>query len=378
MKSFTGVLGTSGKKERMGKRRNAFVLLLALALLMSGCGAGGASKTQASMEMAADMEMSVDTAAASAGGAYDNGYSESYSMDMEEAVAEEMDMAAEEGGAQTPKVNSTQRKLIKNVDLEVETETFEDLLADVRKRTEQFGGYIEESYAYNGSNYYGKSNRNANLTIRIPAERLEEFLAVVSESSNVISRNESVTDVTLQYVDMESHKKALTAEQERLLELLEQAETIEDIITLESRLSDVRYQLESMESQLRTMDNQVSYSTVYLYINEVTKYTPVKEQTPWEKISTGFAASLSDVGRGLLNFGIDCVINLPYIILWAIIFVVAFLVIRLVIRLIKRKRAKAQKVKTPGEMGRKISGLLQKNVRQEKYTGEDTTDKKEI
>lgn len=314
----------SGKKE---KRKLLLVVIMA-GLLLSGCG-GAASKGTGAMEAAADTAMSASTA--------DNSYADAGSYTTEAvAEAEEVDMA--EGGSSSPEVQSTQRKLIKNVNLEVETETFEDLLTDVKKRTEQFGGYIEESYAYNGSNYYGKSNRNANLTIRIPAEKLDAFLAMVSESSNVISQNESVTDVTLQYVDMESHKKALTAEQERLLELLEKAETIEDIITLESRLSDVRYQLESMESQLRTMDNQVSYSTVYLNISEVTRYTPVKEQTPWEKISTGFMDSLFDVGNGLVNFGIDCVINLPYLILWAVILVIAFFIVRLIIKLVKKKR----------------------------------------
>ena len=69
--------------------------------------------------------------------------------------------------------------------------------------------------------------------------------------------------MTLQYVDLESHKKALTTEQDRLIELMEQAETVEDIITIEGRLSEVRYQLESMESQLRTYDNKIDYSTVY-------------------------------------------------------------------------------------------------------------------
>ena len=52
-------------------------------------------------------------------------------------------------------------------------------------------------------------------------------------------------DVTLRYVDVDSHKKALETEQERLLALLEKAENVEDIITIENRLSDVRYELEN-------------------------------------------------------------------------------------------------------------------------------------
>lgn len=71
---------------------------------------------------------------------------------------------------------------------------------------------------------------------------------------------------------------------------LEQAESIEEMMTIESRLSDIRYQLESMESQLRTYDSQIEYSTVSLYISEVVELTPVetKEQTTWERISEDF------------------------------------------------------------------------------------------
>ncbi len=309
----------------MKKGLGRFKLLAVLALtgaLFTGCG-GSASQSEGTTDAAPAQEepMAMDYAS-------DDIYNAG--VVTEEAAAEEASEIAEEGTGNTgtPEVQDTQRKLIRNVSLEVETETFDELLVTVNERTGELGGYIEESYTYNGSNYYGRDLRNANLTIRIPAEKLDAFLSAVSEISNVISRNESVTDVTLQYVDMESHKKVLLAEQERLLELLERAETIEDIISLESRLSEVRYQIESMESQLRTMDNQVSYSTVYLYINEVSKLTPVKEQTVWEKISTGFANSVYQVGSGLLNFGIGFVIALPYILFWAAVILIFVLIIR--------------------------------------------------
>ncbi len=338
------------------KKENGFmwkmVAVLGIAgVLFSGCGSSANGYVY---------ESAADTAAAEAPAeAYDGGYSggtfgggvyanskaqETASEEVSELA--EFDEAIEEGtGAQTPEVQDTSRKLIKNVDLEVETETFDDLLSSVKERTGQAGGYIEESYTYNGSSYSGNRLRNARLTIRIPAEHLDEFLENVAEVSNVISRNESVTDVTLQYVDMESHKKVLLAEQERLLALLEQAESIEDIISLEGRLSEVRYQLESMESQLRVMDNQVSYSTVYLYIDEVIKLTPVKEQSVWEKISTGFANSLYDVGNGFVDFGIGFLIDLPYIIVGAVILILVVLILRLVLKRIRRKTPKEKKEK---------------------------------
>lgn len=360
------------KKQSSGCKARAMRLLAATAagLLLTGCGSSGkgyyyesAADTAAP---AAEME-SYDSGAGAVLG--DGVYVNTSAAASQELAAEEgksselaeFDETAEEGGsAQTPEVQETARKLIRNVNLEVETETFDDLLSTVRKRTEQFGGYIEESYTYNGSSYSGNRRRNANLTIRVPAEHLDEFLENMAEVSNVISRNESVTDVTLQYVDMESHKKALLAEQERLLDLLTRAESIEDIISLEERLSEVRYQLESMESQLRVLENQVSYSTVYLYVNEVMKLTPVKEQSAWEKISTGFANSLYDVGNGLADFGIGFLIDLPYIILWAVILVLAVLILRLLLRRFRKKKGE-RKARTPF----KVRWKLKKNSGQE-------------
>lgn len=311
-------------------RGKVLLAVLAAGLLTAGCGSASGDKA-AYAETAS--EAAYDNSAA-----YDSGDIYSSAQGAVSAEPEE-EIEYEEGGGEDS-VYSTQRKLIKNVNLQVETESFDDLLATVEEKTQKAGGYIEQSYTYNGSNYYGGGRRNASLTIRIPAEKLNEFLSSVAEVSNVISRNESVADVTLQYVDMESHKKALQAEQDRLLELLEKAETIEDIISLESRLSEVRYQIESMESQLRTMDNQVSYSTVELYIEEVEKLTPVKEQTAGQKISAGFSRSLHNIGNGLANFGIGLIISLPYLVLLAVIILLVVLLCLFIIKMCRKKTCK--------------------------------------
>ncbi len=348
------------EKREIKKKKSGFrigtVLALAVLLGVMAAGCGAASKNTASQAAVTEE-------------AYDAGVYVSddiYSAEaMPEAAASE-EYAQEAGdGASGVQVQNVQRKLIRDVNLEVETETFDELLSTVGEKTGNLGGYIEESYTYNGSNYYGKGTRNASLTIRIPAEKLDEFLSAVAEISNVISRNESITDVTLQYVDMESHKKVLLTEQERLIELLEKAETIEDIISLESRLSEVRYQIESMEAQLRTLDNRVNYSTVYLYINEVTKLTPVKEQTVWEKISTGFAGSLYNVGDGFINFGIGFIIFLPYLMVWAVIIAVLVLIIRLLVKRVAKKRQKK-------------AAENKKEKKHEAETGKDQTDTKEM
>ena len=329
--------------KKITEKVKVLTLVITLGLVLAGCGGGNKS-----YEMAADTAAMGKSAAYDAGGSYLS--NDIYSYETEATVEMPEEAIAEESGSmsQTPEVQDVKRKLIRNVNLEVETETFDELLTAVEEKTERLSGYIEQSYTYNGSNFYGRGTRNANLTIRIPAANLNAFLSSIAEVSNVISRNDSVTDVTLQYVDMESHKEALVTEQTRLLELLEQAETVEDIITIEGRLSEVRYQIESMESQLRTMDNQVSYSTIYLYINEVEKLTPVEEQGTWEKISTGFVDSICEVGSGLADFFIGFIINLPHIILWGVILTAVILIIRAFWRgrdTRKQKRLEKQKVK---------------------------------
>lgn len=302
-------------------------LFLAAGLLAAGCGASS-SKGMATEAVAE--EAVYDTAAEA------------------EMVMEENGITdAGTGNSAETQVQNTQRKLIKNVNLYVETENFEELLLQVEEQTKGFGGYVESSRVYKGSYYYD-GLQNANFTLRIPAESLDEFLSAVSELSNVTSKDENVTDVTLQYVDMKSHKEALETEQERLLTLLGQAETVEDIITIESRLSEVRYQIESMESQLRTLDNQVSYSTVYLYIEEVEKLTPVEEQSAWEKISTGFLESVYRVGEGFKNFLIGLIINLPYLFVVAAIVVVVIFIVKTAVKRSEKKQKKLKEQKEEG------------------------------
>ena len=310
------------------------MLVLAAGLLFTGCGSASdnSASAKAAVEEIAYAEEAGITDTAAGGAAADMGSNPEMKA---------LDQESDWGGAA-----AVERKLIRNVSLEVETETFDELLLAVKERTAQNGGYIEDSYTYNGSSYYGDHRKSADLTIRIPSGRLDEFLSSVSEVSNVISRNENVTDVTLQYVDMESRKKALDSEHERLLELLAKAESVEDIISIESRLSEVRYQMESMESQLRALENQVSYSTVTLHINEVTKLTPVKEQNVGERIVSGFLGSLSNIGNGLAGFGIGFMINVPYLVFGAAVLLILYAASKIISGKIKKRQEKRADTQT--------------------------------
>lgn len=310
----------------MKKKIISMISVVLTMMLMTGCGASSKDAVSVSMENSswdAGESLNYEMTAGEMGGSY---YGDSMSAGSTET--------ADNGQIWTD------RKLIRNVDMDVETKEYDALMSKLEIRIQELGGYIENMDSYNGSSYSGyRSSRYANLTIRIPQTKLDSFLNVMPDICNVVRRSDSVDDVTLTYVDLESHRDALRTEQTRLLELLEQAENLEDILTIEDRLTTVRYQLESMESQLRTMDNQVQYSTVYLSISEVKELTPVEEEeeTAWQRISEGFIHSLKSVGHGFAEFGIWFVIHIPQLVIWAVVITVVVLLIR---RHRKKKAAK--------------------------------------
>lgn len=234
--------------------------------------------------------------------------------------------------------NVTDRKLIREVSMEVETEQYDGLIQTVEEQVAALGGYIESSYASGGGRNGG--TRYVEISARIPKEKMDAFITAVEGVSSVRNKRETVEDVTLQYVDLESHKKALQTEQNRLLELLGQAESVEDIITIESRLSEVRYQLESMESQLRTFDNKIDYSTIYLSVSEVLRLSPAdgEKLSVWERMRMGFSENLYRLGIDLQDMAIGFVINLPYLAVWLIVILVVLGIVLLFRKQNRRRR----------------------------------------
>lgn len=299
--------------------------------LLFGCAVGLTAMMLAGCGKVSQFNGSVTNSAAGYESAAETAASEDSGMGISMVEYGELEM---EDGSVTKGAENDQtamnRKLIKTVSMDVETEEFDSLINSIQSRINGLGGYIEDS-STNGNSYNSNRGRYASYTIRIPADKLDELVGNVSELANVTWKNESIKDVTLQYVDVESHKIALQTEQERLLMLMEKAETVEDLITIESRLSEIRYQIQSYESTLRVYDNQVNYSTLYLSISEVKKLTPQEEQNAWERIRDGFAENVEAVAVGIQDFFIEVVVAIPYLIIWGIVLFVGYKIGRKVI-----------------------------------------------
>lgn len=239
--------------------------------------------------------------------------------------------------APSSSVPDTGRKLIKNVTLRLETKEFDMFQAELNARIQSFGGYVQSS-SVDGGSYYSKNYRRyATVTARIPAEHLEAFVSGVSEISNVTSRSENTNDVTLSYYDMESHVKALRSEYDTLIGILEKCKELKDVISVQSRITDVLYQIESYQSKLNNYDNLVAYSTVTMNISEVERETVVDPETLGERISAGFNNTIAEISEDLEDFAVDFVVNLPYLLIWAAIIVAGVLILRGAFRKIRRK-----------------------------------------
>ena len=296
-------------------RKTMAIVLAALLLLglLAGCGAK-ASNDRAPME---NYYVSTE----SAGAIYDGAKND---VEMEMSSSSDAQL--------------TDRKLIKTVELTTETEALDQLLSAITARVSELGGYVENQRVYNGSSYASYRSRSATMTIRIPADRLDEFVDHVAEKTNIVSRYAYIDDVTLTYVATESRMEALQAEHDRLLELMDKAEKLSDLLEVEARLTDVRYELENITSQLNVLKNRVNYGTVHLNVEEVVEYTPMEEETFWQRVSGGFMDSLEDIGNGVVDLTVFILANAPYILLIAVGVVVVVVVAKRSIR--KRKARK--------------------------------------
>ena len=307
-------------------------ILLACLVLLTLAGCGSSSNSYAKSESA---YVSAPAAAYSGGGFRDDGYGyaadEAYVEAPAEAPMPEPEAAAGNSGTAAPALDP--EKIIYSASVNVETTDFDASIAMVDALVARYGGFVESS-SLNGNNYYSQyrghvSSRSADYVLRIPSSRFNELMGSLSELGNIPYSHSYTENVTAQYYDVQARLKAYEAQGERLLEMMKLAETVEDVILLESRLSDLRYQIESLQSTLNNWDRRVSYSTVSLTIKEVHEYTPEQKEDPtyWDELKEALQEGFYNAGqvvKDLLVFLVELipvlVICIPVI--WLLVLVV--------------------------------------------------------
>ncbi|MDR1217264.1 MAG: DUF4349 domain-containing protein [Oscillospiraceae bacterium] len=302
------------------------LLVISLVLLCSACSAG-------SGEYPADM----DGAAPSASVAYTNtstvGYDSAGREELgggrgEIAVIAEGSFEAADTGA------ALAQKIIYSASAEIETTTFDDTVNDVYAMLVNIGGFVEESNItgadYSASYYKYQTYRSAEFTIRVPGRFFDSLPTELSGLGHVLFLRTGATNVTAQYLDTESRLNTYRMEEERLFAMLEKADNVEDMIAIESRISNVRYEIESLTSALRNWQSEVDYSTVDLYIREVAE---LSEEAPvvttyWSEVGSGFTATLKGIGAFFTSVFKYLIIALPVLVVLAVIAAIALVIVK--------------------------------------------------
>ena len=325
------------------------VRLLALAttglLLMSGlaaCGAGASKSAYVS-----------ETMAAASGGMYreeataEEAVADSAAnmkMNRVAALQESGDTGADSTGADgqvdTSEIPDS-RKLIRNVDLSFETTDFDTFVQDIQSKTTALGGYIESSDL--SGNAHTARHRYACFTLRIPTPLVDSFLSFAEGEANLTRKYEYTQDITLQYYDTESRKKALQSEYDRLLELMAKAESVDAVIAIEQRLSEIRYQLDSFESDLRRYDNQVDYSTITVNVSETTVLTASEKSGFWSRVQANLESNVEDLCNAAIGLLIWFLSSLPVLLALAILFFLIYRVVKM-IRSHRKSRKAAKEI----------------------------------
>ena len=282
------------------KRGFAWMLTLLLLLgLLSGCGGSGNATASDDATTSAD---SADNGTASAGGSYG----------VWAETTEESGGTAEDGASD----RLENAKMIYTARMEVETTGFDDADADLRTLVEGLGGYFEQAAVHNYSSGY----RSGDYTARIPADQFRPFLERVGTLCHVTYQEESGEDVGEQYYDAESRLVTQQTKLERLQNLLAQAENMEDIITIESAISDTELEIERLTGTLRRYDSLVDYATVYISLQEVYQLSNVEE--PATSFGSRMGAAFASGWRGFVSALESLAVTLAYGWVWLLLLVV--------------------------------------------------------
>ena len=234
------------------------------------------------------------------------------------------------GAAETPEPDDSiadyTAKIIYTASVSIETTEFDKAVAALESQVQKIGGFVESSNVtgdtlYNSDGTTSIVNRWAYYTVRIPCEQFEAFLHETEGFGNVISTSRDAQNVTSAYTDYEARLSSLNTQEERLLDMLAKSEDVETLIALEQRLSDVRYEIESIERSLRNYDMQIKYSTVNLDLREVEVYTPTVpvRRTFSQKLSDSLSDGWTGFIRGVQNVILGLAAALPALVLLAVL-----------------------------------------------------------
>ncbi|MFZ2539304.1 MAG: DUF4349 domain-containing protein [Oscillospiraceae bacterium] len=264
-----------------------------------------------------------------------------YSDKSAQIVGESNEMSAEDGGAQSDvsttsiSANQINRKVIFNANFEVQTKDYDKTISDLNAQIKQTKSYIQSSNTYGDKK---QGDASSTLVIRVPSAEYEKFKLDMQKLGNVISSSEGGEDVTGDYFDKDARLNVLKAQEKRVLELLQKAEIIEDILKIEAELTRIRAEIEQLTTVIKRYDDLISYSTITVSIYQTADYV-IKDD--------GFFSKIVKTMKDSLQSGLTLIQNIIFLIVWLLPYLIVSTIIGLIVRkILKKKKIKLFK-KTP-------------------------------
>ncbi len=214
--------------------------------------------------------------------------------------------------------------LIKNASIAITVNDIDNTIASIKSHVEGVKGFVQ-SLSDSGT----ENERASSITIRVPSSEFDKTMTKLKELSvEVVSSSEGSDDVSGTYKDVETRLKTQKALEKQLLQLLDKATKIEDILTLQRELANVRSVIESYELQLKNYDQQVDMSTIYIKVSKASEALDITGEA-WKPFGVFKEAltSLVDFSKGIVNVTI-----------WALVFSPVILIPAGIVWLVTRKR----------------------------------------
>ena len=256
------------------------------------------------------------------------------------------ELAVADSSARTRAMASTTitaDRVIHRASIGIVAEDFDSEVEQVQALTVDFGGFIESSSITGETN--GFSGRIGDFTIRVPIASYNEMLERLENLGTLSFLNTTAVNVSDQYADITSRLTSLRTQEDRVLELIEIAEDLSDLLLLEERLGEIIFDIERLTGERNHLDNQVSYSTITILISE------------YEDAFSGYGLASQSLGnifmnslRALMRFGLMSLRILVALIPWLVLVSIVG-VVWLIIRKVRPKKGKKNKGVKKGNKG---------------------------
>ena len=238
----------------------------------------------------------------------------------EAAVSQEQTAAVEEVQGEQVVLRTAERTL--------ESSSFDQSLSYIQNLVTEYQGYFEQSTVDGQSFEEGGQGRAAELSIRVSSESLDDFLTSLDAVCTVTYKSESAQDISDRYYDVETRLESYRVQMERLNQLLGSA-SLEDMLLLEDKRTEVQQEIDSLEGQLKSWYSQAQLSTVYVTLREVKVRDQVRStgDSLGERVKTAFYDSVNWLNGFLQDAAVVLAIAAPVLVVLIPILVVVWAIV---------------------------------------------------